>query len=40
MKEAGMGLASLRNLRGAGTVPSCLVPSPVVIRGAGQWPRA
>lgn len=36
---AGLGLASLNNSSSTGAVPTCLVPSPAVIREGGQWPR-
>lgn len=38
--QADLRLASLNNstgLQGIGTVPSCLVPGPGVIRAGGQW---
>lgn len=40
--QAGLGMSSLNNfirLWGRGTVLSCLVPDPEVIRVDTQWPR-
>lgn len=40
--EVGLGLTSLNHysgLWGVGSVPSCLVPVPGVIRTEEQWPR-
>lgn len=39
-RYAGSGLASLSYLRRVRAVPSCLVPSAVVMREGGPWPRA
>lgn len=41
--QEGFGLTSVNNFSGfwgIGSVPSCIVPGPGVIRARGQWSRA